>query len=250
MKKLYSITLGVIFCLFTMKKNNFFIIILISFFLGIACTKDFELSGEYKPATEGKLKGNIMMYTRNGLITNTNTIKEFVNRRVTTIPNPYDKFSEINTVADYLPIVKFLGGGAVKIGVRDFLGVYVETNGTVSYLPGNEIKISFSDSVRVYTTGSACLRMDNAINDVIRYSRCTAYDCFYLPFFKLRKENGEYYEDVVTYMSANTNTTFGFSECFSMAYLKQDNFDPIIYQQLEPGDTIVVQRKQVKYIKQ
>lgn len=239
-------------------KNSLLLFSLAAF---IACKKNDELliNGQYKPASTVTIDA-VVMLTKEGLITNTSLIKEFVRRHLNTGDLDYYFLFDKSTESINHPTQ------GLTFDFKD--NNMVETTYYQDQSSLTEVKIvkktsSYIDIASMYTVqtnvslspGRCEILMRQATSPVLTeepstyvytpngYSR--PYN--YRPMTRLEIRNGELYLPFTNVLVSNKQAGAACSFANRNSYKV---FNHEIAKQLQKGDTIVYQMKRVQLIKQ
>lgn len=129
-----------------------------------------------------------------------------------------------------------------------------------------ELLIAYPDSMKMHTSGglipltpSRCDTLIRALHNIdpprvhYRFSAASAMRDFYTyrPMFQVRIKNNRLFLPLITYaISSETKTTVLYRYCTQTGIDIHNSFNGNVIGQLQTGDTIVYQEKEVAFIKQ
>lgn len=198
------------------------------------------------------------MFTANGEVTDMEIIRKYLEKKGA------NRFN-FNRISSFTP---------------DFMTLtFIENNEVIVKTPfsntvkselikrtATELLIAYPDSMRIYTSGglipkthNRCDTLSRALQNIdpprvhYRFSYAAGMRDFYTfrPMFKVRIKNNRLFLPLISYVvSSEPKTPVSYYYCYQTTMESHNSFNSNVIGQLQTGDTIVYQEKEVAFIKQ
>lgn len=226
----------------------------------ISCNKNNDLPnliGEYKTDTIASLTP-VRMFTANGEVTDMEIIREYLEKKGANRFN----FNRISSLTPDFMTLTFIENKEVIVKTPFSNTVKSE----LIKRTATELLIAYPDSMLVYTSGglipkthSRCDTLSRALQNIdpprvyYRFSAAVGIGDFYTfrPIFQVRIKNNRLFLPLISYVvNSEPKTPVSYYYCRQTSMDNHNSFNVNVIGQLQTGDTIVYQEKEVAFIKQ